>query len=96
MRPSHLLPPVVTATVAAAPISRLARLGLSVYGSALIVTAARADPGAGPVDRASLPVVFATMHLTYGLGLFAGVRRYGVPVAAMSRAFRRAAKLPIP
>lgn len=91
MRPSHLLPPVVAATAAAAPVSRIARAGLAAYGLALGATAARAvDQGARPLDSAALPVVFATMHLAYGFGLFAGAARYGVPVAAISAAVRRA------
>ena len=90
MRPSHLLPPAVAATVAAAPSSRLARAGLLVYASALAVTAARAAAdGARPADAASLPLVYATMHLPYGAGLFAGAARYGVPVAAVRGAVRR-------
>jgi len=90
MRPSHLLPPVVAATAAAAPVSRVARGGLAAYGLALGATAARAAAGgAKPADAAALPLVFATMHLAYGFGLFAGVRRYGVPVAAVIAAARR-------
>ena len=96
MRPSHLLPPVVAATAAAAPVSRVARAGLAVYGVALGATAARAAAdGARPADAAALPLVHATMHLSYGLGLFAGARRYGLPVAALALALRRAARLPI-
>ncbi|MEA2168518.1 MAG: succinoglycan biosynthesis protein ExoA [Solirubrobacteraceae bacterium] len=95
MRPSHLLPPVVTAAVAATvltprPIRTLARAGTALYVSALVVTAARAAAGgARPADAASLPAVFATMHLAYGAGLFAGVRRYGVPSAAILSAVHR-------
>jgi hypothetical protein len=91
MRPSHLLPPAVAATAAAAPFSRLARAGLAVYAGALAVTAARAAAaGAKPADAAALPLVYATMHLPYGAGLFAGAARDGVPVAALSGALRRA------
>jgi glycosyltransferase involved in cell wall biosynthesis len=87
MRPSHLLPPVVAATVAAAPFSRLARAGLAVYGGALAVTAARAD--AEPADVAALPLIYATMHLAYGAGLLAGTARDGLPTAAIAGAVRR-------
>jgi hypothetical protein len=90
MRPSHLLPPAVAATAAAAPVSRLARAGLGVYAAALTVTAARAAAaGAKPADAAALPLVYATMHLPYGAGLFAGAAREGVPVAALSAAVAR-------
>lgn len=96
MRPSHLLPPVVAATVAAAPVSRLARGGLAAYALALGATAARAAAGgAKPADAAALPVVFGAMHLAYGFGLLAGVRRHGVPAAALQGALGRAARLPI-
>lgn len=88
MRPSHLLPPAVAVTVAAAPFSRLARAGLAVYGAALGATAARAE--AAPRDAATLPLLYATMHLAYGAGLWAGVAREGVPVAAITQALRRA------
>ncbi len=87
MRPSHLLPPVVAATVLAAPFSRIARLGLGGYAAALVVTAARAD--ASPGDAAALPLVHATMHLAYGFGLIAGVRQEGLPAAAIAGAVRR-------
>ncbi len=90
MRPSHLLPPAVAATVAAAPVSRLARAGHAAYGLALGATAVRAAAdGARPADAAALPLVYATMHLTYGFGLLAGVRRYGVPAAAVASAAGR-------
>jgi succinoglycan biosynthesis protein ExoA len=88
MRPSHLLPPAVAVTAAAAPFSKAARAGLAVYAGALVVTAARAD--AKPADAVALPLVFATMHLSYGLGLLAGVARDGVPAAAVGSAVRRA------
>lgn len=87
MRPSHLLPPAVAVTAAAAPLSRLARLGLGAYAGALGVTAARAR--AQPRDAATLPLVYATMHLSYGFGLLAGMVRDGVPVAALGGALRR-------
>ncbi len=88
MRPSHLLPPAVALTAAAAPVSRLARAGLTVYGAALAVTAVRAD--AEPADAASLPLIYATMHLSYGFGLLAGAAREGVPATAVAGAVRRA------
>lgn len=87
MRPSHLLPPAVAATAAAAPFSRLARAGLGVYAAALVATAVRAD--VEPSDAAALPLIHATMHLAYGFGLWAGVARDGVPAAAVAGAVRR-------
>jgi succinoglycan biosynthesis protein ExoA len=87
MRPSHLLPPAVAATVAVAPFSRVARLGVAVYSGALALTAIRAD--APPAEAAALPLVYATMHLSYGAGVLAGVARDGVPAAAVAGALRR-------
>jgi hypothetical protein len=95
MRPSHLLPPLVTATVVAAAVApralrRPARAGAAVYAAALGVTAVRAAAGgARPADAATLPLVFATMHLAYGAGLFVGMARNGVPTAAVANAVRR-------
>lgn len=93
MRPSHLLPPVVAATLAAAvtpkPLCRAARLGIAVYSAGLVAGAAAAK-GQGPLtDVARLPTVLATMHLAYGFGLFAGVLRAGFPAAAVIGAVRR-------
>lgn len=93
MRPSHLLPPAVAVTVAAAPVSRLARAGLGVYGLVLAAAAARAAAdGESPPQAAALPAVFATMHLAYGFGLLAGMAREGVPAAGIASALRRAAE----
>lgn len=87
MRPSHLLPPGLAGTalvaVAGGPLRRPARLGLGLYAAAL----ARATLGMrreAPLgDVLSLPLVFATMHLAYGLGfVWASVRR-GPPVPAV-------------
>lgn len=99
MRPSHLLPPALAATAVGAvaaparPLRLAARAGLGVYGAALVSTAAGAArrPGVSAADAATLPLVYATMHLAYGFGLFAGVGRYGVPAAALAGAVRRAA-----
>jgi glycosyltransferase involved in cell wall biosynthesis len=97
MRPSHLLPPAVAVTAVSAvasprPVRPLARAGLGLYGAALALTAARAARTAPPADAAALPAVFATMHLAYGFGLLEGVRRDGVPVAALAGALRRLAR----
>ena len=96
MRPSHLLPPVLVGTIAAAvvsprPLRRLARAGVAAYGAALAATAVTAARDAPPADAAVLPLVHATMHLAYGLGLFAGMRRYGVPARAVAAVAKRLA-----
>jgi succinoglycan biosynthesis protein ExoA len=95
-RPSHLLPPALVVTAAAAlvaprPLRTLARAGLGAYAAALAVTAASAARTAPSADAAALPAVHATMHFAYGLGLWAGMRRYGVPVRAVAAIGRRLA-----
>jgi succinoglycan biosynthesis protein ExoA len=93
MRRSLWLPPAMVATVAAAlvapgPIRPLARAGVGIYVVALLAGSARA-PDAAPADRAALPLVFATMHAAWGAGFLAGAARFGPPVAAARRLFRR-------
>ncbi len=91
MRPSHLLPPAVVATAAAAPFSRVARAGTVVYLGVLALAAARAAAGdARPAEAAALPLVYAAMHLPYGAGLVAGAAREGVPATAIAGALGRA------
>jgi cellulose synthase/poly-beta-1,6-N-acetylglucosamine synthase-like glycosyltransferase len=91
MRRSQVLPPGVVLTAAAAavpgPQRRLARLGLGVYAVALVGTAARAAAAGGrPDDAATLPLVFATMHLAWGAGFLVGSARFGPPVKAIAHA----------
>lgn len=95
LRRSQLLPPMVSATAAAAMIAptgrlrRLARLGLMAYGGALAVTGIREI---SERDRAwvaaELPAVWAIMHLSYGAGFLRGCARYGPPLAAVARAVK--------
>jgi hypothetical protein len=91
MRRSLWLPPalVVTAAAAAAPrpIGTLARAGLGVYAAALVAASARV-PEAKPADRAALPLVFATMHGSWGAGSLAGMARFGPPLGALRRIVR--------
>ena len=96
MRPSHVLPPglALTALAAIAPVSLLrrpARAGLALYCAVLGAAAARAAREAEPADAGSLPLVFATMHLSYGFGFLDGCRRFGVPAAAVAAVVRRLA-----
>jgi succinoglycan biosynthesis protein ExoA len=93
MRRSHWLPPAMVVTVATAlvaprPLGSLARIGVGVYGAALLAGSARASD-AGAADRAALPLVFATMHASWGAGFLAGAARFGPPLAAIGRLFRR-------
>lgn len=104
LRRSQLLPPAVTVTALAAAVGpgragrRLARAGLIGYAAVLAVSAARASrprreaggraPAAG--DLVGLPAVWATMHVSYGVGFLRGCVRHGPPVAAVVRAVRPA------
>ena len=84
------------------PLRALARLGLLAYVSALVANAVRsaadlrarpagtAPPPDGaepsPRDAATLPLIFAIMHVTWGAGFVSGSIRFGPPVEALLRA----------
>jgi glycosyltransferase involved in cell wall biosynthesis len=91
MRRSHLLPPgiVLAAAVAVSGPSRhmrrLARTGVVGYVLLLGVTSAYAALDGDACEAATLPVVWATMHLSYGIGFWRGCFRHGLPVAAAAR-----------
>ena len=95
MAASHLLPPVaacLAGSLLPGPLGRLARRGAGVYGLALAasaVTAAR-ERDAAPADAASVPVVLAVMHTSWGLGFLSGSARFGPPVEALRRLAGRA------
>jgi succinoglycan biosynthesis protein ExoA len=91
LRRSHLLAPALVATVAGSvvaprPLRRLARLGLLAYAASLTSAGVRAAEHADTRDAAALPAVFATMHLSWGLGFAGSALRFGPPVAAVVRA----------
>jgi succinoglycan biosynthesis protein ExoA len=96
MAASHLLPPAVAACLVAAllpgRLGRLGRRGAGVYGLALAVGAVRAasERNAAPADAASIPVVLAVMHTSWGLGFVWGSARFGPPVEAVRNLARRA------
>ena len=97
VRPSHLLPPAVAVAVAVAvaaprPVRRLARTGLGAYAAALASTSVRAARDAPAADAASLPAVYATMHLSYGAAFLAACARLGVPLAGVRLALLRVAR----
>jgi cellulose synthase/poly-beta-1,6-N-acetylglucosamine synthase-like glycosyltransferase len=97
LRRSLLLPPGVALTLTLAvasprPVRRLARLGLAAYAATLGASAARvssraADP-AERADAATLPLVWAVMHLAWGYGFLWYSLRNGPPLAAMARMAR--------
>jgi glycosyltransferase involved in cell wall biosynthesis len=91
MRRSLWLPPALvttalTAVIGPRPIRGFARAGMAVYGAALLAGSALAAD-ARPTDRAALPIVFATMHGSWGAGFLAGAARFGPPLAAAGRFF---------
>jgi succinoglycan biosynthesis protein ExoA len=93
LRRSHALPPALAlALAAAAGGGRRGRLlagpALLAYGAAVTVTCARLRGRAEPGDVARLPGVFGAMHLGYGVGMLAGMARFGVPAGALVRLAR--------
>jgi succinoglycan biosynthesis protein ExoA len=96
----HAFPPVlVLAGVAAClPLGRVRivpRLAIAGYGAVLLSTAAVAARRAPLRDAAALPVIYATMHATWGAGFLAGITRSGLRPALRSAASalsRRAAR----
>jgi succinoglycan biosynthesis protein ExoA len=93
MRRSHVLAPGLTITIAAAalaprPLRRAARGGVAAYAAAIVTTTAgelrRASGRDAAVDAAALPLVFATMHLAWGIGFLRGCATLGVPWRALA------------
>jgi glycosyltransferase involved in cell wall biosynthesis len=69
VRPAHVLPPGVAATLLVAPKLRLARLGLAAYAAAILAEALRLrDP--------RVAGVFAAMHLSWGYGFLVGLAQF--------------------
>ncbi len=93
MRRSHVLAPGLVLTIAAAVAgtrrgSRLARAGIGAYLAALALTAA-SRPRNQARDAPWLPVVLATMHLSWGAGFLWGAVRFGPPLRALVMLARR-------
>ena len=91
MRRSHLIAPalVVDGALALTPgrLGAIARVGVGVYGAALVASGAQAARRAGhPADAALVPAVLAAMHGAHGVGELAGAIRYGPPWAALALA----------
>jgi cellulose synthase/poly-beta-1,6-N-acetylglucosamine synthase-like glycosyltransferase len=83
MRRSHVLAPGLVLTAAAAvsgPLRRPARAGLVAYAGAVAAESVRA---AGR-DAPAVAAVFATMHLSWGVGFLRGCAVLGVPWRALS------------
>jgi cellulose synthase/poly-beta-1,6-N-acetylglucosamine synthase-like glycosyltransferase len=91
LRRSHVLPPGVVAALAGAvvlprPLRTLARAGVGLYALVLVAISARELGRGAAADVASLPLVFATMHLAWGIGFLRGCLELGPPVAAIRHA----------
>jgi succinoglycan biosynthesis protein ExoA len=83
LRRSHVLPPGLVLTAAAAtagPLKTPARAGLAAYAAALLAVSAGESPR---TDAATLPLVFATMHLAWGAGFLRGCATLGIPWRAL-------------
>jgi succinoglycan biosynthesis protein ExoA len=94
MRPAHLLSPGLALTLIAAGLApgavrRGARTGLLAYALALATVSARARNVADRAsDAATLPAVFAVMHMSWGLGFLLGCLRWGPPLEGIFHLLR--------
>jgi hypothetical protein len=79
--PHVVLPGAVTAAAAALvapqPVRPLARAMVALYGMAVIAESARVPTN----PRGALPVVFVTMHASWGAGFLVGLVRFAPPSA---------------
>jgi succinoglycan biosynthesis protein ExoA len=93
MRRSHVLAPGVVLALAAAllpgRLGRPARAAVAGYLLAVASVSAAEVGRGGARDAASLPLVFACMHVPWGLGFIAGSIRFGPPLRAMAGLLRR-------
>jgi hypothetical protein len=104
MRPSHLAPPLllgllIASTVGGYSVRVIGGISLAVYACAQIVTCARVASREDIAEVALLPIVFTTMHLSFGAGYLLGCVRFGPPATAFWRLIRRnrlESKRPLP
>jgi succinoglycan biosynthesis protein ExoA len=89
MRRSHLAPPAL-AVIALGGIlggrraRGVARLALAAYAVSVLYESEYATRDGDRRDTPLLPVVFATMHLSFGTGFLAGCLRFGPPLKALT------------
>jgi glycosyltransferase involved in cell wall biosynthesis len=93
MRRSHVLAPGLVAALLLALVlpGRLAwppRAAVAAWAVAVVGVSAKEAGSARPGDVASLPLVFAAMHVPWGLGFMFGSLRFGPPLAALARIAR--------
>jgi succinoglycan biosynthesis protein ExoA len=93
LRRSHVLAPGLVIALAAAAVAprmlrRVARGGVAAYATAIAASTAgelrRAGGVDDVVDAAALPLVFATMHASWGVGFLRGCATLGVPWRALA------------
>jgi hypothetical protein len=58
---------------------------VAVYGAAVLAASARSSPA----DAGALLLVFATMHLSWGVGFLRGCATLGVPWRALAALIRQ-------
>ena len=92
-RRSHVMAPGVAAAIPVAlvgprPARKLARAGLGAYAGALCAIAARATKQASAADAATLPLVAAVMHVSWGGGYLWHSVRHGPPLKALAQMLR--------
>lgn len=94
MRRSHLAPPLLLLALLIAPLlgprgRRLASAALAAYVAAQAIAIASVRSEAEDGELSLLPLVYATMHASFGVGWLAGCLRFGFPAAAVRRALTR-------
>lgn len=92
LRKQHLVSVGLAGTAGAALLpfgwpGRLARRAMGLYGAGLLALSVRARPGT-PRDTGALALVFAVMHLSWGVGFLRGCLDFGPPWDALGRALR--------
>jgi succinoglycan biosynthesis protein ExoA len=95
MRRSHLLPPAVVLTLAAALVparaARPLRAAPGAYALVLAVEAVRISRNGGR-EAWWVPAVLASMHTSWGAGFLVGCVRFGPPLAAVAAALQPPAR----
>ncbi len=91
MRISNLAAPALALAlllrlVGPRPIARLAGGGLAAYAVAVSAVTASSARRAPTGDAIALPLVFATMHIAWGMGFLVGSLRFGPPLEATALA----------
>lgn len=94
IRAAHALPPALVSCLAvsvAGPrwVRPALRPLLAAYVVCLLAESVRLALPGRVRDAALLPLVFATMHLSWGAGFLAGCVRFGLPVDELARRLRR-------